>query len=135
MTITVPLATSLVPSVKLFVEHHADSLIEPKPPCIEKGFVRIYAEHDGTNPAIYPQACNWEICLTRATTEEPVVLIPEKECSYSMYCLKKDEKIQSVQVVEAKTTTAFGLFIQMITCHGEYTRNIYFTLKEYGNLQ
>lgn len=135
MVLSVPLTLSLVPSVKLYAELYDDSLIEPQPQCIADGYLRLYAEHDGSNKKIHNGVCNWEICIVRSATPKTYTLLPKSGCSYSMYCLRKDEHVIAAKVIEATTKKQVGLFLHVTTMMNSETFAIAFVLKTYVQLQ
>lgn len=134
MVLSVPLTLSLVPSVKLYAELYDDSLIEPPQPCLANGYLRLYAEHDGSNKEIHNGVCNWEICIVKSATPKTYSLLPKLGPTYTMYCLRKDEHVIAAKIIEATTTKQVGLFLHVTTMMYSETFTVAFVLKSYMRL-
>jgi hypothetical protein len=135
MVLSVPLIQSLVPNVELFVEHHTESLIDPKPDCISDEYLRFVVEHDGTNQRIYHDACNWEICIVQAAVSDQVVVNSEPDCTYCVYCVSEFEQAIAAKIIEVETEVGVGLFLHLMTILDDETKSVIFTLKIYERLQ
>lgn len=77
--------------------------------------LRLYVEHDGSNPFCDAEECCWGTIFTMSTTNTVSTLIPDEECPFHLICLPNGTYITEATVCEETAHDMPGIWLLVAT--------------------
>ncbi len=116
MFLQVPKITSLVDGISVRCELIPENIaIDEERQRLMDEHLRLYVEHDGSNPFCDNEECYWGTIFVMSATPEVSRLVPDEECPFQLICLPHGTYITEATVCEETAHNMPGIWLLVAT--------------------